>query len=59
MPATEEINIRDPFVLPDNGSPVSATREANMSPVSSPSPVVAQSDMITCPDCSPPKLKLS
>ena len=31
-----------------------ATRAASSSPVSVPSPVVAWSRMITCPDCSPP-----
>jgi serine/threonine-protein kinase HipA len=36
--------------------PVWATRARSMTAVSVPSPVVAWSDRITCPDCSPPSL---
>ena len=35
--------------------PVAATREASMSPVRVPSPVVPWSSMTTWPDCSPPR----
>lgn len=39
--------------------PVAATRAASIRPVSVPSPVVAWSRTMTCPDCSPPSAKPS
>lgn len=38
-----------------DGASGGSIRAASMSPVSTPSPVVPWSSMMTCPDCSPPR----